>query len=308
MELKQVMTEDTEELIEQVLKLKKQKNAVILVHNYQTPDMYKIADFIGDSLELSKQAAKTDAKIILFCGVKFMAETAKILSPKKTVLLPNLAAGCSLADMATPNQLKEMKEKYPKAAVVSYVNTSAEIKAMSDVCCTSMNAVKIVNSLPNEEIIFLPDKNLGKYVQSKTKKKIILWDGYCKIHHELSAKMLIDLKKQNPNAQIIAHPECKEEILEMADEVCGTGGMAKYANSNGVKDFIVVTECGMTEKLREDAPDKNFHSFCNICPYMKATTLPMAVKALVDNQNEIELPEDIIAKARKALDRMLEFS
>ncbi|MAH01637.1 MAG: quinolinate synthase NadA [Candidatus Woesearchaeota archaeon] len=308
MELKQAITEDTDKLIEQVLKLKQQKNTVILVHNYQIPDMYKIADFIGDSLELSKQAAKTDADIILFCGVKFMAETAKILSPKKTVLLPTLEAGCSLADMATAEKLKEMKKKHPKAAVVSYVNTSAEVKALSDVCCTSMNAVKIVNSLPNEEIIFLPDKNLGRYVQSKTNKKIILWDGYCSIHHELNAKALTDLKKQNPNAKIIAHPECRTDILQAADHICGTGGMAKFAKLDNAKDFIVVTECGMTEKLREDAPDKNFHSFCNICPYMKTTTLPLVVNSLKNNQNEIKLPEEIIAKAKKALDRMLEFA
>ena len=308
MELKQAITEDTDKLIEQVLKLKQQKNTVILVHNYQIPDMYKIADFIGDSLELSKQAAKTDADILLFCGVKFMAETAKILSPKKTVLLPTLEAGCSLADMATAEKLKEMKKKHPKAAVVSYVNTSAEVKALSDVCCTSMNAVKIVNSLPNEEIIFLPDKNLGRYVQSKTNKKIILWDGYCSIHHELNAKALTDLKKQNPNAKIIAHPECRTDILQAADHICGTGGMAKFAKLDNAKDFIVVTECGMTEKLREDAPDKNFHSFCNICPYMKTTTLPLVVNSLKNNQNEIKLPEEIIAKAKKALDRMLEFA
>ncbi len=308
MELKQAIMEDTDKLIEQVLKLKQQKNTVILVHNYQIPDMYKIADFIGDSLELSKQAAKTDADIILFCGVKFMAETAKILSPKKTVLLPTLEAGCSLADMATAEKLKEMKKKHPKAAVVSYVNTSAEVKALSDVCCTSMNAVKIVNSLPNEEIIFLPDKNLGRYVQSKTNKKIILWDGYCSIHHELNAKALTDLKKQNPNAKIIAHPECRTDILQAADHICGTGGMAKFAKLDNAKDFIVVTECGMTEKLREDAPDKNFHSFCNICPYMKTTTLPLVVNSLKNNQNEIKLPEEIIVKAKKALDRMLEFA
>tara|TARA_Y100000310_G_scaffold345853_1_gene471421 strand:- start:5850 stop:6782 length:933 start_codon:yes stop_codon:yes gene_type:complete len=299
--------EQTEKLIELVLELKKQKNAVILVHNYQSPEMYRIADFIGDSLGLSVEAAKTDADIIVFCGVKFMAETAKILSPKKTVLLPSLEAGCSLADMATSEKLEEVKKLYPNAAVVSYVNTTADIKAMSDVCCTSMNALEIVNSLPNEEIIFLPDKNLGRYIASKTKKKIILWDGYCFVHDKLNAEMLEEMKKKNPNAKIIAHPECKDEILDMADKVCGTGGMAKFANLNGAKDFIVVTECGMTEKLREDVPDKNFHSFCNICPYMKSTTMPLVAKALVHNLNEITLPEDTIIKARKALDRMLEF-
>jgi len=300
--------EQTERLINLVRELKKQRNAIILVHNYQKPEMYKIADYIGDSLGLSKQAAETDAKVILFCGVKFMAETAKILSPGKTVLLPTLEAGCSLADMATPEQLEKVKKMHPEAAVVSYVNTTADIKAMSDVCCTSMNAVKIVDSLPNEEIIFLPDKNLGRYVASKTKKKIILWDGYCFVHDKLNAQMLADLKKKNPNAKIIAHPECKDEILKMADHVCGTGGMAKFANSNDAKDFIVITECGMTEKLREDVPNKNFYSFCNICPYMKSITMPLVVQSLIHNQHEITLPQDIMVKARKALDRMLEFS
>ena len=298
MQLQEAVTkfdDNTEKLIRLVKELKKQRNAVILVHNYQKPEMYKIADYIGDSLGLSKQAAETDAEVILFCGVKFMAETAKILSPDKTVLLPTFDAGCSLADMATPEQLVQVKKLHPDAAVVSYVNTTADIKAMSDVCCTSMNAVKIVDSLPNEEIIFLPDKNLGRYVASKSKNK-------------LNAQMLVDLKKKNPNALIIAHPECKEDILELADKVCGTGGMAKFANSNDAKDFIVVTECGMTEKLREDVPNKNFYSFCNICPYMKSITLPLVVNSLVHNQHEITLPQDIMVKARRALDRMLEFN
>ena len=300
--------EQTEKLIQLVLELKKQRNVVILVHNYQKPEMYRIADHIGDSLGLSQQAAKTDADVILFCGVRFMAETAKILSPDKTVLLPSLDAGCSLADMATPEKLAEVKKMHPDAAVVSYVNTSADIKAMSDVCCTSMNAVKIVDSLPNEEIIFLPDRNFVIYVASKTKKKIILWDGYCFVQDKLNAQMLRDLMKKNPGAKVIAHPECKDEILQLADEVCGTGGMAKFANSNDAQDFIVVTECGMTEKLREDVPNKNFYSFCTICPYMKATTMPLVVQSLIHNQHEIKLPEEIIVKARKALDRMLEFS
>ena len=311
MQLQEAVTkfdENTEKLIQLVMELKKQRNAVILVHNYQKPEMYKIADYIGDSLGLSKQAAETDADVILFCGVKFMAETAKILSPDKMVLLPTLEAGCSLADMATPEQLAQVKKMHPDAAVVSYVNTTADIKAMSDVCCTSMNAVKIVDSLPNEEIIFLPDKNLGRYVASKSKKKIILWDGYCFVHDKLNAQMLVDLKKKNPNAMIIAHPECKDDILELADKVCGTGGMAKFANSNDAKDFIVVTECGMTEKLREDVPNKNFYSFCNICPYMKSITMPLVVNSLVHNQHEITLPQDIMVKARRALDRMLEFN
>ena len=297
-----------DKLIKLILELKKQRNAVILVHNYQKQEMFEIADFIGDSLGLSQEAAKTNADIILFCGVKFMAETAKILNPEKTVLLPTMEAGCSLADMATVAQLKEVKKMHPDAAVVSYVNTNADIKAVSDVCCTSMNAVKIVEALPNEEIIFLPDKNLGRYVASKTKKRVILWDGYCFVHDKLDAKMLLDLKKRNPEAQIMAHPECKEDILQIADHVCGTGGMAKFVNSNGAKDFIVVTECGMTEKLRQDAPGKNFYSFCNICPYMKSTSLPLVVNSLIYNQHQINLPDNIIKRARNALDKMLEFA
>lgn len=299
---------DADKLIELVLELKKQRNAVILTHNYQNPEMYKIADYIGDSLGLSIKAAETDADIILFCGVKFMAETAKILSPDKTVLLPTLNAGCSLADMATAEKLKEVKEMYPDAAVVSYVNTNADIKAMSDICCTSANAVEIVNSLPNKRVIFLPDKNLGRYVQQHTDKEIILWDGYCFVHDKLNADILMEFKQRYPDAKVIAHPECKEDLLKMADYVCGTGGMSKFAKLDGSKNFIVVTECGMTEKLRQDVPEKNFLSFCNVCPYMKSITLPLVVRSLVQNVHEITLPQNIMTNARKSMERMLQFS
>ena len=304
----QSIVNDTEKMIELVLELKKQRNAVILVHNYQRPEMFRIADYIGDSLGLSVKAAETDADIIVFCGVKFMAETAKVLSPNKTVLLPNLDAGCSLADMATVEKLKEVKKQHPDAAVVSYVNTTAEVKAISDICCTSANAVEVVNSLPHKKVIFLPDKNLGKYVQQHTDKEIILWDGYCFVHDKLDSQTLEEFKQRYPDAKIIAHPECKDDLLKMADHICGTGGMAKFAKSDGSKNFIVVTECGMTDKLRQDVPEKNFLSFCNICPYMKSTTLPLVVKSLIHNTNEITLPEDIIANARKAIDRMLKVS
>ena len=306
--ISQSITQDTEKLIELVLELKKQRNAVILVHNYQRPEMFKIADYIGDSLGLSIKAAETDADIILFCGVRFMAETAKVLSPNKTVLLPSLDAGCSLADMATVEKLEEVKRQYPDAAVVSYVNTTADVKAISDICCTSANAVEIVNSLPNKRVIFLPDKNLGKYVQQHTDKEIILWDGYCFVHDKLDAETLMQFKERYPDAKVIAHPECKEELLKLSDHICGTGGMAKFAKSDGSKNFIVVTECGMTEKLRIDVPEKNFMSFCNVCPYMKSTTLPLVVKSLATNTNEINLPNDIIVNARKAIDRMLQLS
>ena len=302
------LLDDKDKLIELVLELKKQRNAVILVHNYQRPEMFKIADYIGDSLGLSVAAAKTDANVILFCGVKFMAETAKVLSPHKTVLLPNLDAGCSLADMATAEKLKEVKKQYPDAAVVSYVNTTADVKAISDICCTSANAVEVVNSLPNKRVIFLPDKNLGRYVQQHTDKEVILWDGYCFVHDKLDAETLMEFKQRYPDAKVIAHPECKDELLKLSDHICGTGGMAKFAKSDGSKNFIVVTECGMTDKLRQDVPEKNFLSFCNVCPYMKSTTLPLVAKALITNQNEITLPEEIISGARKAIDRMLAIS
>lgn len=295
-------------LIELILELKRQRNALILVHNYQRPEIYSIADYIGDSLGLSVQAAKTKADVILFCGVKFMAETAKVLSPDKTVLLPSLDAGCSLADMATVDRLSEVKQKYPDAAVVSYVNTSAEIKAMSNICCTSANAIEIVNSLPNEKVIFLPDRNLGRYVQKHTDKKIILWDGYCFVHDRLDADTLLEFRQRYPDAKVIAHPECKDELLKLSDHICGTGGMAKFAKSDGSKNFIVVTECGMTEKLRQDVPEKNFLSFCNICPYMKSTTLALAARSLATNSHQISLPEDIISNARKSIERMLAIS
>lgn len=297
-----------EKLVELVLELKKKRNAVILVHNYQKPELYRIADFMGDSLGLSVEAAKTDADVIVFCGVSFMAETAKILSPGKTVLLPNLEAGCSLADMANVEKLREVKKQHPKAKVVSYVNTYADVKAESDICCTSANAVEVVNSLDCDEVIFLPDKNLGHYVSKHTDKKIILWDGYCFVHDKLDAQILLDIQKEHPGSKIIAHPECKEELLKVSDYVCGTGGMAKFAKSDGSKDFIIVTECGMTEKLREDVPEVNFHSFCNICPYMKFTDLEQVIKALTFNQHEIIVPEDIRVKAGRAIENMLAVS
>lgn len=304
----ETVMQDEQKLIDLILELKKQRNAVILVHNYQRPEMFKIADYMGDSLGLSVAAAKTEADVILFCGVKFMAETAKVLSPHKTVLLPNLDAGCSLADMATVEKLESVKKQYPDAAVVSYVNTTAEVKAISDICCTSANAVEVVNSLPNKRVIFLPDKNLGRYVQEHTDKEIILWDGYCFVHDKLDANTLMEFKQRYPDAKVIAHPECKDDLLKLSDHICGTGGMAKFAKSDGSKNFIVVTECGMTDKLRQDVPEKNFLSFCNVCPYMKSTTLPLVARALITNQNKITLPDNIIRDARKAIDRMLAVS
>jgi quinolinate synthase len=301
--------EENKQLIAQILQLKKEKNAIILVHNYQRPEMYKIADFIGDSLGLSKKAAETNAKIIVFCGVSFMAETAKILSPEKMVLLPSLKAGCSLSDMADAKDLEALKAKHPNAGVVSYVNTTAAIKALSDACCTSMNAVKVVESLPHEEIIFLPDRNLAKYViDANISKKIIVWDGYCEIHNDLEGKNLDELKRKYPDAKVISHPECSDEVLKRSDHVTGTGGMVKFAKEDESKEFIIATECGMSDKLKQDVPDKMFHGFCNVCPYMKETTLPLVLEALQQEKNQIEVPKDIRIKAKQALDRMLEIA
>lgn len=293
-------------LIKKINELKKVKNAIILVHNYQRPELYKVADFIGDSLELSRNASQTTADIIVFCGVKFMAETAKILNPNKKVLLPKIEAGCSLADMITSKDVLNLKETYPKAAVVGYINTNADVKGLCDVCCTSANAVQIVNALPEKQVIFLPDKNLGKYVQSKTNKEIILWEGNCSVHSLLDAESLLQFRKVHPKSKIIAHPECKDDILNISDYVCGTGGMAKYANTNESDEFIVVTECGMTNKLREDVPGKQFYSFCNFCPYMKMTTLKSVLEALKKEQHEITVEEPVITQAAKAVNRMLE--
>ncbi|MBK5286511.1 MAG: quinolinate synthase NadA [Bacteroidia bacterium] len=299
---------EKEKLVRKILELKKIKNAVILVHNYQRPEIYEVADYIGDSLELSRKAAETDADIIVFCGVKFMAETAKILSPNKKVLLPEIHAECSLADMITPEDVHHLKNKFPDAAVVCYVNTSAEVKALCDVCCTSANAVKVVNALPNKQIIFLPDKNLGRYVQSKSNKEIILWEGYCSVHQELSEESLLQFKGEHPGSKIIAHPECSKEILNAADFICGTGGMAKFAEQDAGGEYIVVTECGMTNKLRQDVPGKQFYSFCNLCHYMKMTTLGSVATSLDFEMYEITLPDKIILNAKQAVDRMLELS
>jgi quinolinate synthase len=300
------MKQDYSGLIDRINRLKKQKNAVILVHNYQRPEIYKVADFIGDSLELSRKAAETPADTIVFCGVRFMAETAKILNPGKKVLLPDLEAGCSLADTITAEDVRHLRGAYPEAAVVCYVNTNADVKAQCDVCCTSANAVQIVNALPQRQVIFLPDQNLGRYVQEKTGKELILWKGHCAVHHLLDAQSLDEFRREHPGSKIIAHPECREDILKIADRVCGTGGMAAFAGQDQASDFIVVTECGMTNKLREDVPQKHFFSFCNFCPYMKVTTLESVLHALEKSEHEIEVEEPVRRRAAQAVNRMLE--
>lgn len=291
-------------LVERINALKKEKEAIILVHNYQRKEIYEVADFIGDSLALSKEAAKTKAKIIVFCGVDFMAESAKILNPNKKVLIPTRVAKCPMAAMINSEQLREFKQKH-KAPVVCYINTTADVKAYSDVCCTSMNAVDIVNSLSKDKIIFVPDQNLGKYVQSKSNKKLILWPGYCYVHANISAEKIKEAKLLHPRAKVIAHPECRPEVLKLADHICGTGGMIKYVKESKAKEFIIATEEGMCNRLEREVKGKIFYRAGGVCFNMKEITLERVYNSLKYEQYEIKLSQEIIKAAYKALARML---
>ena len=299
------------ELIKLVKKLKKKKNAIILVHNYQLLEVQEIADFVGDSLQLAKEAAQTDADIILFCGVLFMAETAKILSPQKKVLLSHPDAGCPMADMITSTQLKILKSEYPGAEVVCYVNSSAEVKAESTVCCTSSNAVKIVGSIPkNKEIIFVPDKNLGSYAAFKNNRKLILWDGYCYVHHNITYEDVKEVRKKYPSAswRMIVHPECRPEVIQNADAVGSTSQIIEFVKNHN--KVIIGTEIGLYHQLAHKYSDKKLVPLSEkmICKNMKKTDLRTAIATLVEEKNEISLPDTIIEKAKKSLERMLLFS
>jgi quinolinate synthase len=287
--------------------LKKEREAIILAHNYQRPEVQDIADYTGDSLELSRIAARTDAKVIVFCGVQFMAETAAILSPDKTVLLPVEEAGCPLADMATPEQLRESREKHPDAAIVSYVNTTAAVKAESDICCTSANAVEVVNSIENEEVIFVPDKNLGRHAARNSDKNIILWEGWCPTHISLYAADVLKCRQECPEAPFTAHPECLPEVLELADEIASTAGMLAYASRSGANQFIIGTEMGLIHRLKKDNPEKKFYPVTEylICPTMKMTSLEKVLLALDRMEYVVTIPEEIRMRACKALDAML---
>ncbi|ASU32276.1 quinolinate synthase NadA [Mucilaginibacter xinganensis] len=304
------------DLFDEIEKLKKEKNAVILAHYYQEPDIQDIADYIGDSLGLSQQAAKTDADVIVFAGVHFMAETAKILSPTKKVLLPDVKAGCSLADSCPPHLFKKFKEKYPDHLVITYVNCTAELKAMSDIVCTSSNAVQIVESLPKDQkIIFGPDKNLGAYVAKKTGRDLVLWNGACMVHEIFSREKIIRLKERYPGAKLLAHPECEDVILQMADYIGSTTGILKYASKNPGSEFIVATEAGILHQMQKENPDKTFipappnnNCACNDCPHMKRNTLEKLYLCLKNGYPEVTVPQDIIAKAVKPIERMLEIS
>ena len=292
-------------LIYKINKLKKEKNAVILAHNYQTPEIFHgIADFAADSLALALEASKTKADIIIMCGVHFMAETAKLMNPSKKVLLPDMSAGCSLSASITGKDVRLLKEKYPGVPVVSYVNTSADVKAETDVCCTSANAVKVVESLGVEKVIFLPDDYLAKYVASNTKVKIISWKGTCIVHEQFTAKEINEIKKQNPDIAVIAHPECPPDVIKASDFAGSTTGMSDYVKKNQPKKVMMVTECSMSDNVQVDNPNVQFVKPCNLCPYMKKITLPKILDCLEKENNEIIIPNNLVKKARLSVERM----
>lgn len=295
-------------LKKKIAKLKKKRNAVIIVHNYQRDEIQEIADISGDSLALSQAAVRTDADVIVFCGVDFMAESASILNPDKKVLLPVKEAGCPMADMVTPEKLRAMRRLYPEAAVVCYVNSSAEVKAESDIACTSSNAVEIVRSLNQRQIIFVPDKNLGRYVQGHVpEKNIILWEGFCPTHIRVQGEDITKTKLAHPDAEVIAHPECNPEVLRLADHICSTGGMFGYVKKSCSKEFIISTESGMLYKLQKENPDKKFYIPTPrlICATMKLTTLGWVAHSLEMMVYEINVSYEVRGKARKTLERML---
>ena len=331
------MLREIETTKEETLKLKKDRNAIILSHNYQRDEVQDFADFVGDSLELSRIAATIDCNVIVFCGVHFMAESASILSPGKVVLLPELSAGCPMAEMiqvnfprsvrnvfpgykaqptfAFPHEftLRDIKAKYPGAPVVAYVNTNADVKAESDICCTSANVVKVIESLPDEEVICIPDKNLSMWAQKSLerkniKKQVITWDGFCHVHDRVIKDDVLAAKDEHPDALVMAHPECRLEVLELADHVTSTSGMLRYAKSSDAKEFIVGTEIGLMHRLKKENPDKIFYPLRKdmVCPNMKKTTLNSVLAALKEMKNVIKVPEDIRIPAKRALDRMLE--
>lgn len=328
------MPSEKASLREAILELKQRRRAVILAHNYQKDEVQEIADFTGDSLELSRTASTLDCDVIVFAGVNFMAESASIISPDKTVLLPELAAGCPMADMIRvdsprrewksfpgfrnppslvyPKQftLRDLKEKHPGVPVVAYVNTSAAVKAESDICCTSANVVKVIESLPDETVISIPDKNLSVWAQKNTKKKVIAWDGYCHVHERATSDDVERARKEHPGALVMAHPECRIEVLKKADHVTSTSGMLRFARASSEKEFVVGTEIGLMFRLRKENPGKLFYPLRKdmVCPTMKKTTLTSILKALKDNTHVVSVPEDIRVRARKALDRMLEAS
>jgi len=298
-------------LLDRLLELKRQRNAVILAHNYQRPEVQDAADFTGDSLGLSQQAAKTSAEVILFCGVHFMAETAAIICPDKTVLMPDPNAGCPMANMVTPRELAAMKAQHPNAVVVTYVNSSAAIKAMSDICCTSANAVRVVASVPRDrEVLFVPDASLGDWVARQLARPLILWPGYCPTHHRIVAKDVAALKAEHPDALFVCHPECTADVIALADHVASTSGMVRWCRETPAKKIIVGTELGLLHRLRKDSPEKTFLEVSPLadCPNMKLNTIEKMVWSLEDMVYRVSVPPQVAEPARRAIERMLEIA
>jgi quinolinate synthase len=295
------------DLTGKILRLKEKRNAVILVHNYQLGEVQDIADFVGDSLDLSQRAAKTDADVIVFCGVHFMAETASILCPDKTVLLPDTHAGCPMANMITAPELRAKKKEHPQATVVCYINSSAAVKAESDVCCTSANALGVIESLDADEILFVPDQYLGHYISTRTGKKMILWPGFCPTHARILPEHITRLRQEYPEAKVVVHPECKPGVIALADEVLSTSGMIRFAKREDVQQVIVGTEVGIIYRLRRENPDKKFIPVSEqaVCPNMKLITLEKVLWSLEEMAPEVKIPEKVRLKAKKAVDRML---
>ena len=292
--------------IESINRLKKEKNVVILAHNYQTPEIYHcVADIVGDSLKLAKEAAKTSADTILMCGVYFMAETAKLMSPDKTVLIPDPRAGCSLAESITGKDVRLLTEKYPGVPVVTYVNTSAEVKAETDICCTSSNAVEIIESLGVDKVIFLPDEYLAKNVAKETKVKIISWHGTCMVHEKFTAKEIREYRKDNPGITILAHPECPPEVIDEVDFTGSTSKMSNYVKEKQPSKVLMVTECSMSDNVSIENPNVEFVRPCNLCPHMKRITLPGILQSLMLNTYEVKIPYDIMERARRPIERMV---
>jgi len=295
------------EIQREIKRLLKEKNGILLAHNYQRDEIQEIADLTGDSLGLSIEASRSDCEVIVFCGVHFMAESASILCPEKTVILPDLRAGCPMADMISADILIDRKKKNPEATVVTYVNSSAEVKAESDICCTSANAIRVVNSVESDVVLMTPDKNLAQYISKFTDKKVLLWEGFCATHDRLKAKEVLKAKENYPTALFMAHPECRPEVLELADHICSTSGMYQYAGNTDNEEFIVGTEMGILYRLKKENPEKRFilASKSLLCPNMKLTTLESILEALVEMKNVVKVPEEIRIPAKKALDRML---
>ncbi|MDP8240454.1 MAG: quinolinate synthase NadA [Candidatus Hatepunaea meridiana] len=308
------LCEEIGQKLDRITELKAERNAVLLAHNYQRPEIFEVADFTGDSLELSLLAGKVEkAEVIIFCGVHFMAETAKIVSPSKKVILPNIQAGCSLADTAEAEdvraRIEELRNKYPDLGVVSYVNTTAAVKALSDACCTSANAVDVIQAMPNKTILYIPDKNMAAYAAKQIPDKTIIpWEGSCYVHHEIEPESILHIKEIYPDIKVLVHPECRDDVIKLADKALSTSGIIKYAMKSNAERFLAVTECGLSDLLKIQVPGKKFYRACKICRYMKMITLDNIITSLETLQPEITLPEDVRTGAERSIRRMFELT